>query len=997
MRGIVTNMENSIDIKSIVKMFQRKKIKSFYDVPEEIRNDKQIVALQRKHGHRISNLKGYDVINNEFFVEESIAESENSYEEMKTTFSTFEDYYNFLDGDIYENACYYQYVFSNELINTYKIDLEKVNFSIKLDSSVDKIKSDLTDKKQKYREKKKELHIRKIWIEKFNEATTYDDFMSVVRNYGKAHRCFFGINFYIWNYIAKNRESSFDIIVKYLSNKNSFDAKLLYAMCFIFGTERVESSFKYAGMAASTNAKHNAEFKRVASNFKTKEFERVTNAFFDIETGFYCTKTNVYESNYEEPKLVTSLYNYFETFEALGEHLNYDFSNCDFTNAFDLPEEKILKFNENTSFPIKTERQLTKKISKGYDRKNGGFYVQANFYSQQEKHYCSTTRWFKYFFEFVSFLNYNLEGANLIFCEGLKNLSDFSKLNIESARVVSPIKIKAGGLIESPVLRIEAKNYDNIEKNELETALILQNNRNELLETETLINDDKIYYITDLHLEHRLNHACCKTKEDCIYTIQKIIDNLLKEITFDNQQRELLLIGGDTASTFGLFKLFVKLLKTAIEKGLLSLDVIFTLGNHELWEFPNSNVDNIVNEYRSFLKENGMHLLHNEILCAFDKGIQRLSLDVSKEDLKQSRAILFGGIGFSGYNEEFNANNGIYRNAISRKAEIEESNKTKKAYECLCKTFCQEQIIVFTHMPFNDWCGAKERQENYIYISGHNHKNEYYDDGVIRVYSDNQIGYSKVEPRLKYFYFSYEFDLFEDYEDGIYEITREEYCDFYRGKKLGCNCNCANKIHMLKKNGYYCFIHENKSGDLTIMNSGSKRALKIKNINYYYKNMDMVITSLKNPFNIYSKAQEQISAMVKKIGGEGTIHGAIIDIDYFNHIYLNPFDFSATPYFATDIIYKKVYPSLEKLLESNCPEFHKKYEALLNSGEGDLILKTNTELLKAPKLYMNTDIYSASREIKKMQKLNSNILTIWLENDDDNSSSAPTKKHKYLY
>ena len=178
-----------------------------------------------------------------------------------------------------------------------------------------------------------------------------------------------------------------------------------------------------------------------------------------------------------------------------------------------------------------------------------------------------------------------------------------------------------------------------------------------------------------------------------------------------------------------------------------------------------------------------------------------------------------------------------------------------------------------------------------------------------------------------------------------------------------------------------------------MMNGGSKRTLKINDVNYYYENMDVVIESLKNPFDIYSKAQRQISNVIKKIGGTGTIHGAIIDINYFNHIYLNPFDFSATPYFATDIIYKRVYPDLGRLLECHCPEYHQKYEILLKSGGGDLTLKTNEELLKAPKLYMNTDIYSASREIKKMQKLNSNILTIWPENIGDNQSKMVEKLH----
>ena len=972
----------------------QKKIRTFYDVPGEFITDKEIIALQRKLGHRISNLRGYDVINDEFFVEESVAWDKEgrkySYRERKTTFPTFGDYYNFLDGDIYENACYYQYVFTDDLICNYKIDFGKLNFTIKLDTTIDNLKSNVSERKQKYTEGKKKLKERKAWIEKFNETRTYDDFMSVVHKYQKNHS-YYDIDFYVWNYIEKRKTESFDIVIKYLSSKGFFDERMIYAMCFIFGAEKVGSNFKYTGMAQSTNAKHNASFSRFVNQFESKDFVRKQKTFFDTNSGYYCTRTDIYESE-DSWRSTASLYKYFETIEELGEYLNYDFSNCDFTDAFELSEEKIVNFNENTKFPIKAESQLNRVVSSGYHRTQKEFYVKASFYSKQlENIYCTVVKRFNYFFEFVSYLNHDLGNANLIFCDGLENLTDYSNLNIENAKVVSAIKEKIGVKIESSVIEIEEKQCDFVENNEAETSLVLQNNRAELSQTETLINDEKIYYITDLHLEHRLRYAECKTEEDCLYAIPQIVDSLLREIKFEIGKNELLLIGGDTASTFWIFEQFVKALRSTIQERALALTVIFTLGNHELWEFADCSVDTIASKYRAILKENEMYLLQNEVLCVFDGGVESFSPEISETKLKQARAILFGGIGFSGANEAFNANNGIYRATVSRNTETEESDKLKKAYESLCEQFSREQIIVFTHMPFEDWCGKVQRHENYIYISGHNHKNEYYDDGTIRVFSDNQIGYSKVQPRLKYFYFSYEFDLFEDYEDGIYEITREEYRDFHRGKKLGCNCNSANKIYMLKRDGYYCFIHQNKSKDLAIMNGGSKRTLKSKDVNYYYENMDSVIASLKSPFDIYSKAQRQISGMIKKFGGTGTIHGAIIDINYFNHIYLNPFDFSATPYYATDIFYKRVYPDLGQLLECHCPEYYQKYEMLSNSGDGDIVLKTNTELLKAPKLYMDTDIYSASREIKKMQKLNSNILTLWPENIEGNKTIGQRK------
>ena len=43
-----------------------------------------------------------------------------------------------------------------------------------------------------------------------------------------------------------------------------------------------------------------------------------------------------------------------------------------------------------------------------------------------------------------------------------------------------------------------------------------------------------------------------------------------------------------------------------------------------------------------------------------------------------------------------------------------------------------------------------------------------------------------------------------------------------------------------------------------------------------------------------------------------------------------------------------------------------------------------SEELKKQKLYLETDIYKMSRKVKKMQKLNDGILTVWLDVVPDN-------------
>lgn len=69
----------------------------------------------------------------------------------------------------------------------------------------------------------------------------------------------------------------------------------------------------------------------------------------------------------------------------------------------------------------------------------------------------------------------------------------------------------------------------------------------------------------------------------------------------------------------------------------------------------------------------------------------------------------------------------------------------------------------------------------------------------------------------------------------------------------------------------------------------------------------------------YTDALLEVSKVIKAIGGVGTIHGCIVNIDYYNHIYINPIDRKLTPYFAYDMEQKHVYKDLYTLLEDKKP------------------------------------------------------------------------------
>ena len=203
---------------------------------------------------------------------------------------------------------------------------------------------------------------------------------------------------------------------------------------------------------------------------------------------------------------------------------------------------------------------------------------------------------------------------------------------------------------------------------------------------------------------------------------------------------------------------------------------------------------------------------------------------------------------------------------------------------------------------------------------------------------------------------------------------------FYIGKNISMDFFRAfDKLYMLKKNGYYMFILQSANGNLNILNGGAIKRLEYKSVLYYYEHMDKVISYIKTPLDNFSNYQKQISEEIKAIGGSGNIHGAIIDIDFFNHLYINPVDLTVTAYWASDIINKVVFDDTPTLLQSNCPEIYANYLKQIESKSETAIVINKSSIVNPPQFYLDTDIYRASREIKKMQKLSSNILSIWIE------------------
>ena len=78
-----------------------------------------------------------------------------------------------------------------------------------------------------------------------------------------------------------------------------------------------------------------------------------------------------------------------------------------------------------------------------------------------------------------------------------------------------------------------------------------------------------------------------------------------------------------------------------------------------------------------------------------------------------------------------------------------------------------------------------------------------------------------------------------------------------------------------------------------------------------------------------------------------------------------------------DMVNKYVYPDVPTMLQIECPDIYENYLQLLDKENPFALIKEKKEIGILPQEYLKTDIYRVSRKIKKMQRLTSNILTIW--------------------
>ena len=598
---------------------------------------------------------------------------------------------------------------------------------------------------------------------------------------------------------------------------------------------------------------------------------------------------------------------------------------------------------------------------------------------------------------------------------------NFHDLTIKKYRPKDLYENKNSGTHLQEELQKQESNKISIDTQEV----VSDNQCDELQKTEAqnidIINiesnfDDIIYYISDLHVENYLKRKLSDvslTEENIKSKIEKNVVEMRFPITFNRPTP--LLIAGDVAHTNEISKIFYKTLSKYWFGPVLSV-----LGNHEIWDFTltsnksHRTLKEIVKWYLKTPKD--IFLLHNQVYCQFHEieecilnyeNIMRTPDEELSYFLHECGCIVIAGTGFSGLNKEFNASTGLYQDTLQTiEEDLYESNKFKSLHDKIAKCASDLNIIVLTHNPPQDWT-TDMLEKNWTYIHGHTHHNYVRNqDGQAKIFAGAQMGYGANTWQLGIVPISQLFDPFWNKPDGIYKITSEQYSLFnigrhiFFGKFFNSLCKYAGQIIAIKRNGYYMFVLKTERS-LCILNGGQRKRLPTTDIFYYYEKMPEYVQKMQEALQEFFQYQKKVSADIKRIGGNGYIHGCIVDIDYYNHVYVNPYDGTLSYYNAPSPDERVSYNHIEYLLSQHCTALLPEYKEKANANLLPTILppaknhsKHKTALKIKGTYSCGREIYKPSRIIRSLDYLLfNNVIRLWDDNifKNGNSDSSDCK------
>lgn len=280
----------------------------------------------------------------------------------------------------------------------------------------------------------------------------------------------------------------------------------------------------------------------------------------------------------------------------------------------------------------------------------------------------------------------------------------------------------------------------------------------------------------------------------------------------------------------------------------------------------------------------------------------------------------------------------------------------------------------------------------------------------------------------------------ENYNDGIFDISLDDYWTFLSTnldefkKSLRPVFNKTDYVKLIKHNGFFMFVSVSPKEKYSILHGGRLHLTKHP-LEYYFDNLERYASAVIDHFSKYWDALRDLSTQIQSLepteqflrseyasylrfqnnfgrkskrdclsfdewyetqGKDykltGKCHGCIVDVDFSNHIYVNPYDGTVTAYNAASMYDKNVYKNTRSLIAAQRPEMLPSFDEKITRGKNSGLIVRNKNVKDnslAPvddviskqfvKVY-DYDMYEISNKLKPLQNIyDMKLIQIWYD------------------
>lgn len=229
-----------------------------------------------------------------------------------------------------------------------------------------------------------------------------------------------------------------------------------------------------------------------------------------------------------------------------------------------------------------------------------------------------------------------------------------------------------------------------------------------------------------------------------------------------------------------------------------------------------------------------------------------------------------------------------------------------------------------------------------------------------------------------------------EYSNGIYEITPQQYHDFYNTFMISVpTLKDFQSLILIKRDGYYLFGL--MKDDRFYLLEGASRHLAKHEPNYYYEHLLKYVEKIEEAFFSYRQALQELSKEVQLVSGDGEIDGNTVNINDFHHIEVDGRSGKVRLYFAIGKRHVVEFDTLKDLFQftpypmrlASGKEIRTQYEELCQENKVPLLksLKSGESLPSVSSILFDSKTKDATRLIRTFDYLfKYHIIRLWKEN-----------------